>query len=64
MVWRKKHRAGRRRHERIAALKQKQPIITTVETGITSSRTQLDVNYGEPRGELKMPTVRATIALK
>jgi len=35
MVWLvdKKHRAGRRKHERIAALKQKQSIITAIETG-------------------------------
>jgi len=32
MVWRNKHRAGRRKRERIAAL-QKRPIITAVETG-------------------------------
>jgi len=33
MVWRKKHRAGCRKRERIAGLKQKQPIITAIETG-------------------------------
>jgi len=33
MVWRKKHRADRRKRECIAALKQKQPIITAIETG-------------------------------
>jgi len=33
MVWRNKHRTGRRKRERIAALKQKQPIITAIETG-------------------------------
>jgi len=33
MVWRKKHRADRRKRERIAALKQKQPIITAIEIG-------------------------------
>jgi len=32
MVWRNKHRAGRRKRERIAALR-KGPIITSVETG-------------------------------
>jgi len=32
MVWRNKHRAGRRKRERIAALK-KGPIITSVESG-------------------------------
>jgi len=32
MVWRKKHRAGRKKRERIAA-SQKGPIITSVETG-------------------------------
>jgi len=32
MVWRNKHRAGRRKRERIAALK-KGPVISSVETG-------------------------------
>jgi len=32
MVWRTKNRAGRRKRERIAALK-KSPIITSIETG-------------------------------
>jgi len=32
MVWRNKHRAGRRKREHIAAL-QRQPKITTVESG-------------------------------
>jgi len=32
MVWRTKHRAGRRKRERIAALK-KGPVISSVETG-------------------------------
>jgi len=33
MVWRNMHRAGCRKRERIAVLKQKQPIITAIETG-------------------------------
>jgi len=50
MVWRKKHRPGQRKRERIAVLKQP----------ATSSQTERDVNYVEQRSELNTPTVRAS----
>jgi len=64
MVWRKKHCAGRRKRERIAVLKQKQPIITAVEIGhFITDKTRRELHRAAWRAQ-RAPIVRAIITLK
>jgi len=63
MVWRNKHRAGRRKRERIAAL-QKGLTITSVETGhYISERTKQQLRRAAWRVR-HAPIVRSTITQK
>jgi len=63
MVWRNKHRAGRKKRERIATL-TKGPTITSVEAGRYISDKKRGNNYVEMRGEPDTPTVQSMIISK